>query len=257
MNISVKSATTEIPLGRGVTVVQSHASGLFAFNKPVSVRAHPNSAKADERALLNCNYNQDLQFYHWVLPDGREEKLYLLNRLDSPTSGLIIGALSLELAEKVKKRFANKEVEKIYLAVVFRGHDLRRETWRDQLMVVKENEKLRTRTDSSQGEHALTHVRRIHLSTGRFKCALMELQPVTGRTHQLRVQCAKRRLPIVGDSTYGDFKLNRELRKATGCKRLFLHASHIRIPLNDAEQREYFEAESPMPAEFNTLLNES
>ena len=125
------------------------------------------------------------------------------------------------------------------------------------LKVVKKNNRLRTRTDSFQGEHALTHVRRIHLSTGRFKCALMELQPVTGRTHQLRVQCAKRKLPIVGDSTYGNFKLNRELRKVTGSKRLFLHASHIRIPLNDAEQREYFEVESPMPAEFNTLLNES
>jgi len=257
MNISLKSVTTDIPLGRGVTVVQSHTSGLFAFNKPVSVRAHPNSAKADERALLNCNYNQDLQFYHWVLPNGSEEKLYLLNRLDSPTSGLIIGALSLDLAKKVKKCFANNEVKKKYLAIVFSGHDLRRETWRDQLKVVKENNRLRTRTDSSQGEHALTHVRRIHLSTGRFKCALMELQPVTGRTHQLRVQCAKRKLPIVGDSTYGDFKLNRELRKVTGSKRLFLHASHICIPLNDAEQREYFEAESPTPADFKILLNES
>lgn len=257
MSVSVKSTTKAIPLGRGVTIVQSHASGLFAFNKPEGVRAHPNSALADERALLNCTYNQGLQFYHWVLPDGREKKLYLLNRLDSPSSGLIIGAMSHELAEKVKKRFANKEVEKIYHAVVFRGHEARRETWRDQLKVVRENERLRTKTDSSQGEHALTHVRRIQLSSGRFKCALMELRPITGRTHQLRVQCAKRKLPIVGDGTYGDFKLNREVRKATGCKRLFLHASHIRIPLNETEHKEYFEADSPAPAEFKTLFNES
>ena len=84
--------------------------------------------------------------------------------------------------------------------------------------------------------------------------SLVKLYPKTGRTHQLRVQCAKRNLPIVGDNTYGDFQLNREIRKSTGYKRLFLHASHIRIPLNDVGRRVYFEANLPIPTEFHKLL---
>lgn len=256
MNVSVKSLSADIPLGRGVKVVHSHSSGLFAFYKPEGVRAHPNSDKTDPRALLKCNYDPSLQVYRWVLPDGREEKLYLLNRLDSPTSGLIVGAMSFDLAQEVKGRFANKEVDKIYHAVIFRGLRANRETWRDQVIVVKEGERLRTRTDSARGEYALTHVRQLRTSTGHINCSLMELRPITGRTHQLRVQCAKRKMPIVGDGTYGDFHLNREIRKITGCKRLFLHASHISIPLNDAKQREMFEADSPLPTEFHELLNE-
>ena len=254
MNVSEKNNTLDIPLGRGVTVVQSHTSGLFAFNKPTGVRAHPNSTVMDERALLNCHYNKELQFYYWVLPEGREKKLYLLNRLDSPTSGLIVGSISLEFAEKVKKRFVNKEVEKIYHAIVFRGDRVKHETWRDKLKVVRENERLRTEINSTHGKYALTHARRIYLLKGYLKCALMELRSITGKTHQLRVQCAKRNLPIVGDNTYGDFQLNREIRKSTGYKRLFLHASHIRIPLNDVGRRVYFEANLPIPTEFHKLL---
>ena len=51
----------------------------------------------------------------------------------------------------------------------------------------------------------------------------MRLEPRTGRSHQLRVQCAKRRLPIVGDQTYGDFGLNREFAKATKSKPMTNH----------------------------------
>ena len=257
MNIAVKSGAADIPLSPGVSVLHSHATGLLAFYKPEGVRAHPNSANTDERALLNCNYNPSLQSYDWILPDGRGNKLYLLNRLDSPTSGLIVGTMFLDFAEEVKKRFAYKEVEKTYHAVVFRGDRLRRETWRDPIKVVREGEKLRSRTDSTSGEYALTHVRRLRSSSGCFRCALIEMRPLTGRTHQLRVQCAKRKMPIVGDGTYGDFLLNREIRKSTGCKLLLLHASHIRIPLKSAEKIEYFEADSPIPTEFYTLLNES
>ena len=57
--------------------------------------------------------------------------------------------------------------------------------------------------------------------------ALLELQPKTGRTHQLRIQCANRGFPIVGDQTYGDFQKNRFLRGSLLC----LHAEAISCPI--------------------------
>lgn len=55
--------------------------------------------------------------------------------------------------------------------------------------------------------------------------ALLELRPGTGRTHQLRIQCANRGLPIVGDRTYGDFTKNRNSKVES----LFLHAESIEL----------------------------
>ncbi len=64
------------------------------------------------------------------------------------------------------------------------------------------------------------------LKTIRFKnetMSLIELQPLTGRTHQLRVQCAARGFPILGDRTYGDFAWNKRLK----AERLYLHAEKV------------------------------
>ena len=59
--------------------------------------------------------------------------------------------------------------------------------------------------------------------------SLIQLEPLTGRTHQLRVQCAQHHFPILGDKTYGDFKCNRRLRT----ERLFLHANSIEFVLGE------------------------
>ena len=142
--------------------------------------------------------------------------MYLLNRLDSPTSGLIIGATTRELAEYVKNCFLNKKIDKLYHAIVFNSRLKINSPWRDTIKVTRKSGKLRSQVDSPQGDFALTHVRLSSSPSENSNCALIELRPVTGRTHQLRVQCAKRKFPIVGDSTYGDFRLNRELQKITG-----------------------------------------
>lgn len=181
--------------------------------------------------------------------------MYLLNRLDSPASGLIIGATTRELAEYVKNCFLNKKIDKLYHAIVFNSRLKINSPWRDTIKVTRKSGKLRSQVDSPQGDFALTHVRLSSSPSENSNCALIELRPVTGRTHQLRVQCAKRKFPIVGDSTYGDFRLNRELQKITGSKRLFLHASHIRIPLEDDKETDYFEAESKLPPVFYNLIN--
>ena len=84
--------------------------------------------------------------------------------------------------------------------------------------------------------------------------ALVQLDPQTGRSHQLRVQCARRGLPIVGDQTYGDFRRNREFAKATGCKRLFLHSLATRFNYELNRRTFTFAATTPLPNEFAAAL---
>lgn len=82
----------------------------------------------------------------------------------------------------------------------------------------------------------------------------MKLEPLTGLTHQLRVQCAKHGMPILGDATYGDFKANRRLRAASGIGRLFLHCSQTVLHLEMAGNAADFSASAPLPESFNTMM---
>ena len=60
---------------------------------------------------------------------------------------------------------------------------------------------------------------------------MLRMEPLTGRTHQLRVQCALRGIPIIGDKSYGDFSFNRKLSRASKTDRLCLHAAEIEFEL--------------------------
>ena len=80
--------------------------------------------------------------------------------------------------------------------------------------------------------------------------SLIKLEPRTGRSHQLRVQCAKRHLPIVGDQTYGDFAAYRAFAKLTGTKRLCLHSSETSFEYEFGGKRCVFEAKAVLPEEF-------
>jgi tRNA pseudouridine65 synthase len=243
----------DLPLGKGVHLLTRHPAGLLALEKPTGVLAHPNppaeipgQAKSGEsRPLLRAPYDHDLECYQ--LPDGK--KAYLLHRLDSATSGVILLATEASLAEQIRERFARHEVSKIYQALVFGVPRTRRETWRDHLSIERRNQRLRT-VAGQDGEPASCEMRLLHTFTGIPVTSLLQLEPHTGRTHQLRVQCQKRRLPIVGDATYGDFAKNRSYSKLHSQERLFLHAHRISLAFFWRGGQHHFEAESPTPAAF-------
>ncbi len=239
----------ELPLGPGVAALSVHSGGLLALDKPAGVRSHPNRNLPDRRALLAAAYDSQNECYGWMKPDGAAGRLYLLHRLDAPVSGVILTAFSEKGAARAKALFAERRVEKVYYAVV-RGHfPGLRETWRDHLRVEHRGGRARTRTGG--GSEAVTHVRCLRVPEHEVPCSLLELKPLTGLTHQLRVQCARRGLPIIGDRIYGDFRFNRGAAKASGSGRLFLHALRISLPGSCGRRR--FQAASPPPPEFSLL----
>lgn len=242
-----------LPLGRNVALLQRDANGLAAFGKPAGVLSHPNETGDERRALLTTRYVVDGEFFEWTDAAGRAQRLWLLNRLDSATSGVIMAADSAELAAEIRAHFKRKKVHKVYQALVFGVPRDVTEVWRDRLAVEKRGGHIRTAAHAGHvpAESQMTLAR---TGTGPTRLALLRLEPRTGRSHQLRVQCAKRHLPIVGDQTYGDFAHNREFAKRAGSKRLFLHSLETAFDYEFRGKACAFKATAPLPEEFERAL---
>jgi tRNA pseudouridine65 synthase len=244
---------TTLPLTSGVRLLSTDPNGLGALEKPAGVLSHPNREGGRGRALLNAEYDFSAECFTWTPPGAAPLRLWLLNRLDSPTSGVILVAADGPLATEVKTQFQSKAVEKQYVALVFGKPRFEREVWRDRLAIERRDGVVRT---SAATGHipAESECRVLRMAPGIAPLALLELTPRTGRTHQLRVQCAKRGLPIVGDQTYGDFRRNREFAKTTRLKRLFLHSLSTEVRYAWAGRDWGFSARSPLPPEFEKGL---
>ena len=235
----------EFPLGRNVAEITRDQNGLIAFSKPAGVMSHPNTAADEPRSLVNARYVLDGEYFEWSAGEGTPlRRLWLLNRLDSATSGVILAAASAELAAEVRAQFKRKQVRKVYLALVFGAPHRAVELWRDLLTVEKRGGVIRTAVHAGQvpAESRMSVVRAGHRQP---RLTLVRLEPRTGRSHQLRVQCAKRGVPIVGDQTYGDFTRNREFAKIAGTKRLFLHSMETSFDYEFGGKRQTFSARAP------------
>lgn len=138
--------------------------------------------------------------------------LGLVHRLDRAVSGVVVLAKTSKAAARLSAQFRDGTVRKRYLAVCEVregkiGAGRRRgqaELWEDRLQ--KDRSLNRSRvvaTDANQAGPAKTARTRATLLEQKGRLALFLLEPLTGRSHQLRVQCAARGLSIVGDRRYG------------------------------------------------------
>jgi tRNA pseudouridine65 synthase len=242
-----------LPLGRGVTLLEHDANSLAAFDKPAGVLAHPNSPEDEPRSLLTTRYAMEGEFFEWADATGAVHRLWLLNRLDSATSGVILAAANGELAAEIRGQFKRKQVRKVYHALVFGVPRAPMELWRDLLTVDKRGGQVRTAAGAGRvpAESRMTVVR---AKPAEPRLTHLKLEPRTGRSHQLRVQCAKRGLPIVGDQTYGDFQRNRDFAKRAGTKRMFLHSVETAFDYEWDGKKFNFAAKAPLPEEFEQFL---
>ena len=270
MNPADAGFWSALPLGRGVTLLSHDANGLAALNKPAGILSHPNEPADQSRSLLDARYAVDGEYFEWRDSENRGQpaaasvsgpgapaplepaaprRLWLLNRLDSATSGVILVAADGDLAAEIRAQFKRKQVRKIYQALVFGIPRQPLELWRDRLAVEKRGGMIRTATAAGNipAECRMSVTR---AGRGEPRLALLKLEPRTGRSHQLRVQCAKRGLPIIGDQTYGDFARNRAFAKQAGTKRMFLHSLETTFEYEWQGRSHSFSAHAPLPAEF-------
>ena len=236
---SSEQVNTTLPWHSGVLIVKSLLSVLAVY-KPCGVRSHPNDGESGRQALLEAPYDFEKEAYKIG-----EKYIYLLNRLDSPTSGLLLLSTDFETTQQVRALFKAHRVQKIYHAIVKGFFPEKSLVWRDRLDVQHKGAYVRTRCTKDRGMWPKTKVRLlkiVHLQNETM--SLIELQPITGRTHQLRVQCAARGFPILGDKTYGDFAWNKHLKT----ERLYLHARKVGFDLGEMT----FEAECSSGWDFKS-----
>lgn len=138
-----------------------------------------------------------LRLKNWLQSRGEAPYLAVHQRLDRDASGVLLFVRNPDLNARVSRAFEHHRVERRYLAVV-EGHDLPDEcTMADRMLTPSQGP---SRIVSSGGVRAEARLRVLDRNARR---ALVELRPLTGRRHQLRLQLAHRHCPIVGDTLYG------------------------------------------------------
>lgn len=242
----------DLPLAEGARVLASNKDGLVAIEKSAGQLSHPNCPEDIERAILRASYDYNEEYYFWKDTESRECRAWLVNRLDSPTSGVLFLALNASINEAVKQVFATRKVKKTYFAIVRHVPKPNAGSWSDTLSKDLRNGKRVIKNGKRVAAKAYYQV--VNKPTGGFPVSLLKLQPVTGRTHQLRIQCQKHGHPIVGDRNYGHFGFNKEVRLATGDKRMMLHSAETAVNYTFKGKVGGLKAFSPMPQSFRKLM---
>ncbi|HDR1020832.1 TPA: tRNA pseudouridine(65) synthase TruC [Pasteurella multocida] len=196
---------------------------LVAVNKPAGMLVH--------RSWLDTH---ETQFVMQTLRDQIGQHVYPIHRLDRPTSGVLLFALSSEVANLLCLQFENKQVEKSYLAIV-RGYLTGQERIDYPLKVKLDKVADKFAQEDKAPQDAVTDYQGLltiempyavkKYNTTRY--SLVRLVPQTGRKHQLRRHMKHIFHPILGDTQYGDLHQNRAFTEHTEAKRLMLHAETL------------------------------
>ncbi|MDR2677238.1 MAG: RNA pseudouridine synthase [Puniceicoccales bacterium] len=226
--------------------VAGDANGLVAVNKPEGVVSHPNFDDGGRGSLLRAPYNPCQRAY---MVGGKG--IFLLNRLDEPTGGLVLLAQSAPVAAAVCEAFRRRTVAKTYYAFTKCG-PIPANTWHDSATEHGNGKSVRLRPGANTKMYTETKVLE-KVQWESLSCFLLELHPLTGRTHQLRFQCAWHNIPIAGDRVYGDFGYNKAFHKVTGSHKLWLLAAEIELDYTLDGKIFHFFARSPSIDEFLSL----
>jgi 23S rRNA pseudouridine1911/1915/1917 synthase len=208
---------------------------LLVINKPPGIVVHPAPGHAKgtivNALLAHC---KTLEMHESLRPG-------IVHRLDQDTSGLLLLAKTASMHQKLVSLFAMRKIKKTYLALCIGCPNegwidapLKRHPIRRKEIAVLEG-----------GKEAKTHVRILQRMSS---LTLVELTPLTGRTHQLRVHLKHVHTPILGDAIYGNKKGNQQ----RGALRQMLHAWRLEFSHPCTAQPMVFSA--PCPEDFHAYI---
>lgn len=213
---------------------------FIAINKPQGMLVHRSSM------------SEDTVFVMQTLRDQIGAPVFTIHRLDRATSGVLVYGKSSEAAEMLAAGFREKTIEKKYLAIV-RG-------WTDEQGTI--DYAMRDQ-DKPNAEYlpAITHYRTLGRSeiphaigykytTARF--SLVEIEPETGRRHQIRKHFAHILHPVIGDKRHGDNKHNMYFWNVLQLPRMLLHA--WQLAFTHPATQEIVQIQAPLDVLFRRAL---
>ncbi len=221
---------------------------LAVVDKPAGIVVHPGHG-ARTGTLVHALLGRGLR----LAPAGGAERPGIVHRLDKDTSGLLIVAKTDESHRALARMFARREIAKTYLALVW-GRPQPASGRIDEAIGRSRRDRTKMAVRAPRSREATTIYRTVRALPG---FALLEVDLVTGRTHQIRVHLAAKRHPVVGDARYGGtpWKSMRDpIRRSAiaAFPRLALHAAKLAFkhPVTGAAMS----FASPLPADVSALI---
>jgi 23S rRNA pseudouridine1911/1915/1917 synthase len=211
---------------------------LLVVNKPAGMVVHP-SAGHQSGTLVHAAlaHVKDIEGVGGVQRPG------VVHRLDKDTSGLILLAKNDAAHQWLQDQFSSRQVEKVYLALVDGAPPTPKGRVEAAIGRDPNNRKKMAVVPPAKGRAAVSEYTTLQKNPVH---TLLEVHPLTGRTHQIRVHLAFLKCPVVGDRVYGRRKASLPLN------RQFLHAAQLRIRLpGEADLAEF---EAPLPEDLTTIL---
>lgn len=212
---------------------------VIVINKTSEMVVHPGAGH-----LSGTLVNGLLTHYPAIRQVGEPDRPGVVHRLDKDTSGVVVFAKTSKAYNWLIKQFKSRAVEKAYLALVD-GHPPT-PTGRIEAPITRDHQ-TRTRMAvglQGQGKQAISE----YFELERFiSHSLLEVHPLTGRTHQIRVHLSYIGVPVVADTLYG------RRHPSIDIDRFFLHAKSLSLKLPGDRVTTQFEA--PLPKDLSKILD--
>jgi 23S rRNA pseudouridine955/2504/2580 synthase len=216
---------------------------LIVLNKPSGTAVHGGSGLSFGIIELVRSARPDHKFFE------------LVHRIDKDTSGVLLIAKKRSALVGIHKQMREKKVHKKYQVVVSG-------IWKEKQKIV-DLDLLKTTSDNGQNkvrviESGLNNPlakasRSVFFLKKNFSAySLLDVKLITGRTHQIRTQLAHLGFPILGDDKYGDFTLNKALKKI-GLKRMLLHA--VELGFIHPKTLENILIKAPLPTHISNFIS--
>lgn len=214
-------------------------NALLVINKPAGLLTVKLPKHPDESTLFDqvCDY----------LRPHTKTKPQIVHRIDRDTSGLVIFAKTQIARENLKRQFMTHKAERKYQAVVYGIPFPEKGTWRDWL--VWDDEELIQRPSDIRDQRSVEAKSHYQVLEKFAESVLLEVQLVTGKQNQIRVQAALHGHQLIGEKQYAD--INPPTKKIS-FPRQALHAANLRIAHPNTNRAIAFAA--PLPAELAELL---
>lgn len=190
ITVDLQESPPDYPAEEGELSILYEDEALIVLDKPVGVMMHPTFNR------INGTIANRLLYYY--RQTGQLSAIHLVNRLDRDTFGVVLIAKNSHTHAILCDDLQKGRIQKTYNAAVFGGPEQEEGVLDAPIARLSPTSLLRTIRED--GQPSITEYRVLQRTD---QCSLLELHPITGRTHQLRLHCAYFGFPILGDPQYG------------------------------------------------------
>jgi len=225
---------------------------VFVVNKPYGMIVHPvEGAEVMTGTLVNAVLSKIKKNQFTGLRPG------IVHRIDKDTSGLLVIAKNKKSYDEMISQFKDRTVKKYYLVLVYGVLKYPEGIIESPISRAVVNRKKMCVASESKGKNAVSvykTLKTFSVGNGKYNCSLLEVQIKTGRTHQIRVHMSSIGYPVIGDTTYGNRKINNYFKQKFDLNRQFLHAYKM-VFVSPATKKEV-SIEENLPVDLKNVITQ-